>query len=117
VGVGKGLAILLITPFALVAGVLFGAGTLVYGAGDLVKGIGTVLTGGLFRWFVALIGTVHAVQSGLHSLTSAHIAVLEQTIHSPSSSTMALPPGIYSTPSRMSSTATGRCSRTQMKVK
>src|ERR1700728_4841263 len=46
-GVGKGLAILLITPFALVAGVLFGAGRLVYGAGDLVKGIGTVLTGGV----------------------------------------------------------------------
>jgi hypothetical protein len=48
-GVGKGLAILLITPFALLAGVLFGAGTLIYGAGVLVKGLGTVLTGGLFR--------------------------------------------------------------------
>ena len=48
-GVGKGLAILLITPFALLAGVLFGAGTLIYGAGVLVKGLGTVLTGGIFR--------------------------------------------------------------------
>jgi hypothetical protein len=48
-GVGEGLAILLITPFALVSGVLFGAGALVYGAGVLVKGIGMVLTGGLFR--------------------------------------------------------------------
>ena len=50
VGVGKGLVILLITPFALVAGVLFGAGTLVYCAGVLFKGLGTVLT----DYFVSL---------------------------------------------------------------
>jgi hypothetical protein len=37
-GVGKGFAILLITPFALAAGVLVGAGTLINGAGVLVNG-------------------------------------------------------------------------------
>jgi hypothetical protein len=47
--VGKGVLILLATPFALVGAVLFAAGTIVYGAGMFVKGVGSLLTGGMFR--------------------------------------------------------------------
>jgi len=45
--IGKGLGILLITPFALVAAVLFGAGAVIYGVGSVVKGLGNLLTGGV----------------------------------------------------------------------
>jgi hypothetical protein len=44
--IGKGLLILLATPFALAGAVIFGAGAIVYGVGMLVKGLGNVLTGG-----------------------------------------------------------------------
>ena len=47
--VGKGLLILLATPFALAGGVLFAAGAIIYGAGSLVKGLGKLLTFGAFE--------------------------------------------------------------------
>jgi len=46
--VGKGLLILLATPFVLVGGVLFAAGGIIYGVGSVVKGLGNLLTGGMF---------------------------------------------------------------------
>ena len=46
--IGKGLLILLATPFALVGAVLFAAGGIVYGVGSVVKGLGNALTWGLF---------------------------------------------------------------------
>jgi len=46
--VGKGLVILLATPFLLVGAVLFAAGGILYGAGTFVKGVGRLLTGGVF---------------------------------------------------------------------
>jgi hypothetical protein len=42
--IGKGLLILLATPFALVGAVLFAAGGIVYGVGSVVKGLGKVFT-------------------------------------------------------------------------
>jgi len=45
--IGKGLLILLATPFLLAGAAIFAAGAIVYGAGTLVKGLGNVLTGGL----------------------------------------------------------------------
>jgi hypothetical protein len=48
VDVGKGLLILLATPFALAGAAIFAAGAIVYGAGTLVKGLGNALTGGIF---------------------------------------------------------------------
>jgi hypothetical protein len=47
--IGKGLLILLATPFALAGAALFGAGAIIYGLGTFVKGLGTLLTGGIFR--------------------------------------------------------------------
>jgi hypothetical protein len=47
--IGKGLLILLATPFALAGGVLFAAGAIVYGVGTFVKGLGNLATGGVFR--------------------------------------------------------------------
>jgi hypothetical protein len=47
--VGKGLLILLATPFALAGAVLFAAGGIVYGAGSIVKGLGNLLTFGAFK--------------------------------------------------------------------
>jgi hypothetical protein len=46
--IGKGLLILLATPFALAGGAIFAAGAILYGAGMLVKGLGNVLTFGAF---------------------------------------------------------------------
>jgi hypothetical protein len=46
---GRGLLILLLTPFALVGAVLFGAGAIIYGVGSIIKGLGTVMTGGLLN--------------------------------------------------------------------
>lgn len=43
-GVGKGVAILLVTPFALAGGAVFAAGAMVYGIGKIVVGLGNVLT-------------------------------------------------------------------------
>ncbi|KAF8603612.1 hypothetical protein BDV93DRAFT_155774 [Ceratobasidium sp. AG-I] len=45
----KGLGILIATPFALAAGVIFAAGAIIYGAGKTVMGLGNLLTGGVFR--------------------------------------------------------------------
>jgi len=47
--IGRGLLILLATPFALAGVVLFAAGGIVYGAGSIVKGLGNVLTFGAFK--------------------------------------------------------------------
>lgn len=47
--IGKGLLILIATPFALVGAVLFAAGGIIYGAGSIVKGLGNLLTFGAFR--------------------------------------------------------------------
>jgi len=47
--IGKGLLILLATPFALAGVVLFGTGAIIYGVGTFIKGLGTVLTAGIFR--------------------------------------------------------------------
>jgi len=44
--IGKGLLILLATPFALAGAAVFAAGAILYGTGMLVKGLGNVLTGG-----------------------------------------------------------------------
>lgn len=47
--IGKGLLILLATPFLLVGGVLFAAGAIIYGVGSVVKGLGNLVTGGVFQ--------------------------------------------------------------------
>ncbi|EPQ56524.1 hypothetical protein GLOTRDRAFT_128466 [Gloeophyllum trabeum ATCC 11539] len=47
--VGKGVAVLLTVPFALVGGAVFATGAVIYGAGNVVKGVGNVLTGGAFQ--------------------------------------------------------------------
>jgi hypothetical protein len=46
--IGKGLLILLATPFALAGAAIFSAGAILYGTGMLVKGLGNVLTFGAF---------------------------------------------------------------------
>jgi hypothetical protein len=46
--IGKGLGILLITPFALAGAVIFGAGAIIYGVGSVIKGLGSLLTVGKF---------------------------------------------------------------------
>src|SRR5205823_5368404 len=43
-GLGKGLAILLLTPFVVAGGAIFAAGSIVYGAGKVVVGLGNLLT-------------------------------------------------------------------------
>jgi len=48
-GVGRGLLILLATPFAVAGAVIFAAGSIVYGTGTLIAGIGTLLTCGRFQ--------------------------------------------------------------------
>jgi hypothetical protein len=47
--VGRGLLILLATPFALAGAVLFAAGGIIYGAGSIVRGLGNLLTFGVFN--------------------------------------------------------------------
>jgi hypothetical protein len=49
-GLGKGLLILLATPFAVAAGAVFAAGAIVYGAGKVIGGIGQVLTFGKLKF-------------------------------------------------------------------
>lgn len=44
--IGKGLLILVATPFALAGAAIFAAGAILYGTGVLIKGIGNVMTGG-----------------------------------------------------------------------
>ncbi|TDL26909.1 hypothetical protein BD410DRAFT_763097 [Rickenella mellea] len=44
--IGKGVAILLATPFMLAGGVVFAAGAIVYGVGQIVVGLGNLLTFG-----------------------------------------------------------------------
>jgi hypothetical protein len=46
--VGKGLIILLATPFMLAGSAVFAAGSILYGAGLVVRGLGNVLTEGFF---------------------------------------------------------------------
>lgn len=45
----QGLAILLVTPFALVGGVLFAAGAIIWGVGKMLVGVGDLFTWGTMR--------------------------------------------------------------------
>jgi hypothetical protein len=46
---GKGLLILLATPFALAGAAIFAAGAMLYGVGCVIQGLGTILTAGSLR--------------------------------------------------------------------
>jgi hypothetical protein len=45
--IGKGLVILIATPFALAGAAIFAAGAIVYGAGSLITGLGKAMTFGV----------------------------------------------------------------------